>query len=111
MASSPSFSSLTKSTTFSSVSQGSSLNIPDAVTANLSSSSAESLYQVKLLSALWNGDPALIHPFFAEIGKEKWRITAPAVPAGAVDSETSSGDLDTGAVALHLAIWCASRQS
>ncbi|KIJ64051.1 hypothetical protein HYDPIDRAFT_112576 [Hydnomerulius pinastri MD-312] len=58
------------------------------------SSAVEPLQQVKLLSALRNGDPALIHPFLAEIGKERRR---------SVD-----GDLNTGAAALHLAIRCAS---
>ncbi|KAF5380142.1 hypothetical protein D9615_006306 [Tricholomella constricta] len=51
------------------------------------------LYQVKLLQALRNGDPALIHPFLAEIGKDKRK---------------SNDDLDTGAAALHLAVRCAS---
>ncbi|KAG6812617.1 hypothetical protein H0H92_001836 [Tricholoma furcatifolium] len=47
-------------------------------------------YQVKLLQALRNGDPVLIHAFLAEIAKEK---------------ENSS---ELGAAALHLAIRCAS---
>ncbi|KAL0565505.1 hypothetical protein V5O48_016524, partial [Marasmius crinis-equi] len=54
----------------------------------------EPLYQVKLLSALRSGDPALIHPFLNEISKDKRKST--------------DGDLDTGAAALHLAIRCAS---
>ncbi|KAI0053692.1 hypothetical protein FA95DRAFT_1579337 [Auriscalpium vulgare] len=54
----------------------------------------EPLYQVKLLSALRSGDPAVIHPFLAEIGKERRRSQ---------DSNT-----DVGAAALHLAIRCAS---
>ncbi|KAH7907177.1 Oxysterol-binding protein-domain-containing protein [Hygrophoropsis aurantiaca] len=55
---------------------------------------AEPLYQVKLLSALRSGNPALIHPFLAEIGKER--------------RQSIDGDLNTGAAALHLAIRCAS---
>ncbi|KAL4063740.1 Oxysterol-binding protein-domain-containing protein [Scleroderma citrinum] len=62
-----------------------SLSIPGAV---------EPLQQVKLLSALRSGDPALIHPFLTEISKER---------RGSLD-----GDLNTGAAALHLAIRCAS---
>ncbi|KAF9269762.1 hypothetical protein L218DRAFT_890596 [Marasmius fiardii PR-910] len=54
----------------------------------------EPLYQVKLLSALRSGDPALIHPFLNEISKDKRKST--------------DGDLDTGAAALHLAIRCGS---
>lgn len=77
-----------------------------------------SLYQVKLLAALRSGesvpsrthpriltwlagDPALIHPFIAEIGKEK-RKAGPG---------HSTNDLDTAAAALHLAVRCASGQS
>ncbi|KAF7368671.1 Oxysterol-binding protein [Mycena venus] len=90
-----------KQATTSSISPGSSLNIPDA------GASAEPLYQVKLLSALRNGDPALIHPFLAEIGKEKRK---------SADQQRSSGggvssNLDTGAAALHLAIRCASLET
>ncbi|KAJ6480362.1 hypothetical protein C8R45DRAFT_352086 [Mycena sanguinolenta] len=118
MASSTSSSSFTKSAsaTFSS-SPSSSLNIPDAGTG-----SAEPLYQVKLLSALRNGDPALIHPFLAEIGKEKRKSAGPGA-AGTLGPSASSGNnnnsnistsenshLDTGAAALHLAIRCASRE-
>ncbi|EGN94271.1 hypothetical protein SERLA73DRAFT_171297 [Serpula lacrymans var. lacrymans S7.3] len=58
---------------------------------------AEPLYQVKLLSALRSGDPALIHPFLTEIGKER---------RSSVD-----GDLNTGAAALHLAVRCASAET
>ncbi|KAF8147199.1 hypothetical protein B0H34DRAFT_343598 [Crassisporium funariophilum] len=68
--------------------------------STLSSSSSlqsgpEPLYQVKLLSALRSGDPAAIHPFLAEISRDK--RTPP-----------SSGEIDTGAAALHLAVRCAS---
>lgn len=42
------------------------------------------------------GDPALIHPFLAEIGKDRRK------------SVDGSADLDTGAAALHLAVRCAS---
>lgn len=41
------------------------------------------------------GDPVAIHPFLAEINKER---------RNSVD-----GDLDTGAAALHLAVRCGSR--
>lgn len=71
----------------------------------------DSLYQVRLLSALrsgmytrmdlhsmltvsWTGDPAQIHPFLADIGRDR---------RGSSDSE-----VDFGATALHLAIRCAS---
>ncbi|KAJ8082725.1 hypothetical protein PM082_008581 [Marasmius tenuissimus] len=54
----------------------------------------EPLYQVKLLSALRSGDPALIHPFLNEISKDKRKST--------------DGNFDTGAAALHLAIRCGS---
>ncbi|KAI0307052.1 Oxysterol-binding protein-domain-containing protein [Multifurca ochricompacta] len=60
-----------------------------------SSASSESLYQVKLLSALRTGDPALIHPFLSEIEKHR------TIYLG--ESQT-----DLGAAALHLAIRCAS---
>jgi ankyrin repeat protein len=41
------------------------------------------------------GDPVIIHPYLAEIGREKRKVT--------------TGDVvDTGAAALHLAIRCAS---
>ncbi|KAF9471861.1 hypothetical protein BDN70DRAFT_887641 [Pholiota conissans] len=56
--------------------------------------SVEPLYQVKLLSALRSGDPAAIHPFLAEIGKDK--------------RKSVDGDIDTGAAALHLAVRCGS---
>ncbi|KAJ3523915.1 hypothetical protein NM688_g8647 [Phlebia brevispora] len=52
----------------------------------------DALYQVRLLSALRSGDPALIHPFLTEIGRDKRQST----------------DVDLGAAALHLAIRCAS---
>ncbi|KAG2367637.1 Oxysterol-binding protein-domain-containing protein [Suillus spraguei] len=58
------------------------------------SDATEPLHQVKLLSALRSGDPALIHPFLAEIGKER--------------RKSVDGDINTGAAALHLAIRCAS---
>ncbi|KAG6853426.1 hypothetical protein C0991_004539, partial [Blastosporella zonata] len=56
----------------------------------------DALYQVNLLQALRDGDPYLIHPFLAEIGKDKRKSTS-----------TQVGDIDTGAAALHLAIRCA----
>ncbi|KIJ15782.1 hypothetical protein PAXINDRAFT_114163 [Paxillus involutus ATCC 200175] len=58
------------------------------------SGAAEPLQQVKLLSALRSGDPALVHPFLTEISKER--------------RNSIDGDLNTGAAALHLAIRCAS---
>ncbi|KAK0195540.1 Oxysterol-binding protein-domain-containing protein [Armillaria mellea] len=63
-------------------------------TSSSNSSVEEPLYQVKLLSALRSGDPALIHPFLAEIGKDKRKST--------------EENFDTGAAALHLAVRCAS---
>ena len=45
---------------------------------------------------LSQGDPALIHPFLAEIGKDR-RLS--------VEGDNS---LDTGAAALHLAVRCGS---
>ncbi|TCD62525.1 hypothetical protein EIP91_006775 [Steccherinum ochraceum] len=54
----------------------------------------DSLYQVRLLSALRSGDPAQIHPFLADIGRDR--------------RGSSDGDVDFGATALHLAIRCAS---
>ncbi|KAK0212711.1 Oxysterol-binding protein-domain-containing protein [Desarmillaria ectypa] len=63
-------------------------------TSSSNSSVEEPLYQVKLLSALRSGDPALIHPFLTEIGKDKRKST--------------EKNLDTGAAALHLAVRCAS---
>ncbi|KAI0254825.1 Oxysterol-binding protein-domain-containing protein [Lactifluus subvellereus] len=59
-----------------------------------SSDSSEPLYQVKLLSALRTGDPALIHPFLAGISKER--------------RTSRENQVDLGAAALHLAIRCAS---
>ena len=41
-----------------------------------------------------SGDPAAIHPFLAEIGKDR--------------RKSSEGEIDTGAAALHLAVRCAS---
>lgn len=41
-----------------------------------------------------SGDPALIHPFLAEIGKDR--------------RKSVESDLDTGAAALHLAVRCGS---
>ncbi|CAK5274399.1 unnamed protein product [Mycena citricolor] len=75
---------------------------------------SEPLYQVKLLNALRSGDPALIHPFLAEIGKEKRKSSdqrGSNVSSGA--SVASGGkalpsELDMGAASLHLAIRCAS---
>ncbi|GJE89289.1 oxysterol-binding protein-domain-containing protein [Phanerochaete sordida] len=54
----------------------------------------DALYQVRLLSALRSGDPAQIHPFLADIGKER--------------RSSEHGEVDLGAAALHLAIRCAS---
>ncbi|KAJ7143846.1 Oxysterol-binding protein-domain-containing protein [Mycena epipterygia] len=97
MASSRSSSSLKKSTT-----SASSLNTGSDATAP-----AEPLYQVKLLSALRSGDPALIHPFLAEIGKEK-RKSSDQRSVGSRAPDSTNASLDTGAAALHLAIRCAS---
>ncbi|GLB39485.1 putative OSBP family protein [Lyophyllum shimeji] len=66
--------------------------------ANANPAPVEPLYQVKLLQALRSGDPALIHPFLAEIGKDRRKSVEAGVP----------GSLDTGAAALHLAVRCAS---
>ncbi|KAI0005129.1 Oxysterol-binding protein-domain-containing protein [Russula compacta] len=49
---------------------------------------------VKLLSALRTGDPALIHPFLAGLGKDR--------------NPSRHNETDLGAAALHLAIRCAS---
>lgn len=46
-----------------------------------------------MLTQYLPGDPVLIHPFLTEIGKER--------------RNSSDGDLNTGAAALHLAIRCA----
>ncbi|KIJ91140.1 hypothetical protein K443DRAFT_135559 [Laccaria amethystina LaAM-08-1] len=62
-----------------------------------SSNASEPLYQVRLLAALRGGDPAAIHPFLAEIGKDR--------------RKSSEGEIDTGAAALHLAVRCASVQT
>ena len=40
------------------------------------------------------GDPTVIHPFLAEIGKDR--------------RKSVDGDIDTGAAALHLAVRCGS---
>ncbi|KAI0074811.1 hypothetical protein K474DRAFT_1647551 [Panus rudis PR-1116 ss-1] len=55
---------------------------------------SDSLYQVRLLTALRSGDPAKIHPFLADITKDR-------------RSSTEEGANDLGAAALHLAIRCA----
>ncbi|KAG6815728.1 hypothetical protein H0H93_009123, partial [Arthromyces matolae] len=68
----------------------------ESIRSTTSSSKSEALYQVKLLQALRNGDPAQIHPFLDEIGKDKRKSSTP-----------SESDIDTGAAALHLAIRCA----
>lgn len=47
---------------------------------------------ILVVSRRHTGDPATIHPFLAEIGKDK--------------RKSSEGALDTGAAALHLAIRC-----
>ncbi|KAI0770918.1 hypothetical protein BD413DRAFT_678945 [Trametes elegans] len=54
----------------------------------------DSLYQVRLLSALRSGDPARIHPFLADITKDR--------------RTSAESEVDLGAAALHLAIRCAS---
>ncbi|KAF8625888.1 hypothetical protein AX15_005147 [Amanita polypyramis BW_CC] len=56
---------------------------------------SEPVLHVKLFAALRSGDPALIHPFLAEIGKDRRASEADA-------------EVDIGAAALHLAIRCAS---
>ncbi|KAG6906987.1 hypothetical protein DXG01_011063 [Tephrocybe rancida] len=66
----------------------------------------DALYQVKLLQALRDGDPALIHSFLAEIGKDKRASTSTSSSSTPSPIATTS-DLDTGAAALHLAIRCA----
>ncbi|KAJ7087915.1 Oxysterol-binding protein-domain-containing protein [Mycena belliarum] len=103
MSSSASSSSIKKSST-----SASSLNTGAETTA----APAEPLYQVKLLAALRSGDPALIHPFLTEIGKEKRkssdrRPTLDSTPSLTTPA-TAHASLDTGAAALHLAIRCAS---
>ncbi|KAF7325030.1 Oxysterol-binding protein [Mycena kentingensis (nom. inval.)] len=102
MASSTSSSSLRKGTT-------SSVHSSDAALP-------EALSQVKLLNALRTGDPALIHPFLAEIGKEK-RKSADQRAAGSTSAlnrsstDKNPSSIDTGAAALHLAIRCASLET
>ncbi|TFK84172.1 hypothetical protein K466DRAFT_497061 [Polyporus arcularius HHB13444] len=54
----------------------------------------DSLYQVRLLSALRSGDPARIHPFLTDFSKDR--------------RNSAENDVDLGAAALHLAIRCAS---
>lgn len=54
---------------------------------------------MKLLAALRSGDPALIHPFLAEIGRSK------------KDTEGNETPIDLAATTLHLAIRCASCKS
>ncbi|KAJ6546618.1 Oxysterol-binding protein-domain-containing protein [Mycena sp. CBHHK59/15] len=105
MASSTSSSSIKKSTT-----PSSSIN----ASAGDTTAPAEPLYQVKLLSALRSGDPALIHPFLAEIGKEKrksadQRGSSASSVTNNSSNASNSAALDTGAAALHLAIRCTSR--
>ena len=55
--------------------------------------STDAVFSVKLLQALRDGDPALIHPFLAQIARE---------------SRPPADNLDPAAAALHLAIRCAS---
>ncbi|TFK26056.1 oxysterol-binding protein [Coprinopsis marcescibilis] len=71
-----------------------------ADTASLPSSESsskitEQLYNVKLLAALRSGDAAAIHPFLAELVKDRRKST------------TMDGGIDTGAATLHLAVRCA----
>ncbi|KAI0089766.1 Oxysterol-binding protein-domain-containing protein [Irpex rosettiformis] len=54
----------------------------------------DALYQVRLLSALRSGDPAQIHPFLTELGRDR--------------RKSGEDTVDLGAAALHLAIRCAS---
>jgi len=44
------------------------------------------------------GDPAAIHPFLAEISKDRRNS----------EESKHDGEIDTGAAALHLAVRCAS---
>ncbi|KAF5391163.1 hypothetical protein D9757_003103 [Collybiopsis confluens] len=72
-------------------------------------SAASALNQVKLLSALRNGDPALILPFLVEIGKERKDKTRRSLQrSNGDDPQREEEVLDTGAAALHLAIRCGS---
>ena len=81
------------------------------VELTLAAGNHDALYQVRLLSALRSGelclrhsmeygadtetgDPALIHPFLADFGRDR--------------RTSAAGDVDLGATALHLAIRCAS---
>ncbi|EJF58501.1 Oxysterol-binding protein-domain-containing protein [Dichomitus squalens] len=54
----------------------------------------DSLYQLRLLSALRSGDPARIHPFLADFTKDR-------------RTSSDANEVDLGAAALHLAIRCA----
>ncbi|KAJ7202159.1 Oxysterol-binding protein-domain-containing protein [Mycena pura] len=99
MASSTSSSSLRKSTT-----SAFSLHAPDTT-------AAEPLYQVKLLNALRSGDPALIHPFLTEIGKEKRKSADQRAASGVASTAEDASKIDTGAAALHLAIRCGSLET
>ena len=58
--------------------------------------STDAVFSVKLLHALRTGDPALIHPFLAQISRE---------------SRPPADGLDPAAAALHLAIRCASTET
>ncbi|KIY47681.1 hypothetical protein FISHEDRAFT_44834 [Fistulina hepatica ATCC 64428] len=66
---------------------------------------SEPLYQMKLLAAIRSGDPARIHPFLAEIGKERKRASATLTAASRNDN------VDTAAAALHLAVRCATKDT
>ncbi|KIP04311.1 hypothetical protein PHLGIDRAFT_93663 [Phlebiopsis gigantea 11061_1 CR5-6] len=69
--------------------------IPAASSSSVASpGNNDALYQVRLLSALRSGDPAQIHPFLTDIGRDR--------------RQSAEGDVDLGAAALHLAIRCAS---
>ncbi|KAI0344300.1 hypothetical protein BDW22DRAFT_1327437 [Trametopsis cervina] len=68
--------------------------ISRAGASSSSLASNDALYQVRLLSALRSGDPAQIHPFLTEIGRER--------------RNSGEDTVDLGAAALHLAIRCAS---
>ncbi|KAF8521881.1 Oxysterol-binding protein-domain-containing protein [Hysterangium stoloniferum] len=61
---------------------------------SIAGSTSEPGYQVKLLAALRNGDPALIHPILTELSRDR--------------SKSSDDTVDLAAAALHLAIRCAS---
>ncbi|KAF5346477.1 hypothetical protein D9756_010097 [Leucocoprinus leucothites] len=55
-----------------------------------------------LYVVVWAGDPALIHPFLTEIGKDR---------RASVDTSGSESGMNTAAAALHLAVRCASTQT